>query len=196
MTYYERNLPHWQPPGKDLFVTWRLSGSLPAKVVEAVRAEGELTAGKRFVEFDRQLDSGNYGPAWLSNPRVAALVVEAMQKARNARLCKVWAYVVMPNHVHVLLEPGVELARITKLIKGSTARAANKVLGRTGKIFWQDESFDHWIRTSAEFEKVRAYLERNPVKAGLAVRAEDWKWSSAYQVHKGSQGPEHGWHRL
>jgi len=196
MTYYERNLPHWQPPGKDLFVTWRLSGSLPAKVVEAVRAEGELTAGKRFVEFDRQLDSGNYGPAWLSNPRVAALVVEAMQKAHNARLCKVWAYVVMPNHVHVLLEPGVELARITKLIKGSTARAANKVLGRTGKIFWQDESFDHWIRTSAEFEKVRAYLERNPVKAGLAVRAEDWKWSSAYQVHKGSQGPEHGWHRL
>src|SRR6266481_5528513 len=162
----------------------------------AVKAKGELAEGRRFAEFDRELDSGRHGPTWLSDERVATLVVESIEEAEANGLCKIHAYVVMPNHVHVLLESGSELARITKLIKGGTARAANKVLGRTGKIFWQDESFDHWIRTSAEFEKVRAYLERNPVKAGLAVRAEDWKWSSAYQVHKGSQGPEHGWHRL
>jgi len=181
MTYYERNLPHWQPPGKDLFVTWRLSGSLPATVAEAVRSMGELPDGKRFAEFDRHLDAGNYGPTWMSKEKVAALVVEALRNTDSLRLCKIHAYVVMPNHVHVLLEPVVELARITKLIKGGTARAANKMLGRTGKFFWQDESFDHWIRTSAEFERVRAYIERNPVKAGLAQRPEDWKWSSAYR---------------
>ena len=120
----------------------------------------------------------------MSNQKVAALVVEALRNADSLRLCKIHAYVVMPNHVHVLLEPVVELARITKLIKGGTARAANKMVGRTGKSFWQDESFDHWIRTSAEFERVRAYIERNPVKAGLVQRPEDWKWSSAYRSCK------------
>lgn len=143
---------------------------------------GELPEGKRFAEFERHLDSGSYGPTWLSNERVAALVVESLQNADSLRLCKIHAYVVMPNHVHVLLEPGVELARVTKLIKGGTARAANKILRRTGKFFWQDESFDHWIRTSAEFERVWAYIERNPVKAGLGRRPEDWKWSSACNI--------------
>lgn len=181
MTYYERNLPHWQPPGKDLFVTWRLSGSLPVTVVEAVRAMGELPEGKRFAEFEKHLDSGNFGPTWLSKGKVATLVVEALKDADSLRMCKIHAYVVMPNHVHVLLEPGVELAKITKLVKGRTARAANKILRRTGKFFWQDESFDHWIRNSAEFERVRTYIERNAVKAGFARRPEDWKWSSAYR---------------
>jgi len=178
MTYYERNLPHWQPPGKDLFVTWRLSGSLPAKVAEAVRAMGTMPEGKRFAEFDRHLDSGGYGPTWLRDEKIASLVVEAIHRVEGLRLCRIHAYVVMPNHVHVLLEPGLELSRVTKLIKGGTARAANTMLGRTGNYFWQDESFDHWIRSSAEFERVWAYIERNPVKAGLVHRPEEWKWSS------------------
>ena len=186
-TYYERNLPHWQPLGKDLFVTWRLNGSLPATVVEAVRAMSELPEGKRFAEFERHLDSGNYGPTWLSHEEVAVLVVEALQKADSLRLCKIHAYVVMPNHVHVLLEPSVELARLTKLIKAGTARAANKILQRTGRFFWQDESFDHWIRNSAELERVRTYIERNPVKAGLVRRAEEWKWSSTYREKRWCQ---------
>jgi REP element-mobilizing transposase RayT len=184
MTYYERNLPHWQPAGKDLFITWRLSGSLPVKVVEAVRAMGELPEGKRFVEFDRALDSGTYGPTWLSDERIASLVVDALKKVDADRICKIHAYVVMPNHVHVLLEPGLELSGITKLIKGRTARAANKILRRTGKFFWQDESFDHWVRTSAEFERVRAYIKMNPVKAGLVLRSEDWRWCSACRLGK------------
>ena len=181
MTYYERNLPHWQPPGKDLFVTWRLSGSLPVTVVEAVRTMGELPEGKRFAEFDKHLDSGRYGPTWLRSKRVASLVVDAIRNAEVQKFCKIHAYVVMPNHVHVLIEPGLELARITKSVKGSTARAANTILRRTGKFFWQDESFDHWIRNSAEFERVRSYIERNPVKAGLVSCPEDWEWSSAYK---------------
>ena len=185
MTYYERNLPHWQPAGKDLFVTWRLSGSLPVTVVEAVRAMGELPEGKRFAEFDKHLDSGNYGPRWLRDKRVASLVVQAITNAETAGLCRIHAYVVMPNHVHVLLELGLELARITKLVKGGTARAANKILHRTGKFFWQDESFDHWIRNSAEFERDRTYIEGNPVKAGLVSHPEDWVWSSAYNGKQG-----------
>jgi len=66
------------------------------------------------------------------------------------------------------------MSRIARGIKGVTLRDANRVLGRVGKPFWQDESFDHGIRSAAEFEKVRGYIERNPVKAGLAAKPEDW----------------------
>jgi hypothetical protein len=52
-------------------------------------------------------------------------------------------------------------------------------IGFTGSYFWQDESFDHWVRNPAEWEKIRTYIERNPVSAGLVARPEDWPWSSA-----------------
>jgi putative transposase len=71
------------------------------------------------------------------------------------------------------------LATITRSIKGRPAREANAVLARTGRPFWQDESFDHWIRHCQEFAKVRAYIERNPVKAGLVEWPEQWPYSSA-----------------
>jgi type I restriction enzyme R subunit/putative DNA methylase len=89
------------------------------------------------------------------------------------------AYVVMPNHVHALLEPRVALRRITGGIKGQSARDANRKLGRAGQPFWQDESFDHWVRNAAELERIRKYIEQNPVKAGLAKYAGQWRWSSA-----------------
>jgi len=138
--------------------------------------------GKQFVQYDRQLDSAAIGPTWLSDERIARVVSEEIRELDAKGHGKFFAYVVMPNHVHVLLQPSAELSRVTKLIKGRTARAANLILGRTGKGFWQDESFDHWIRSAAEFEKVRRYIEQNPVKAGLVKRAEGWRWSSAGDI--------------
>jgi putative transposase len=85
----------------------------------------------------------------------------------------------MANHVHLLITPHAALARITKSLQGFTARKANAILGRTGKFFWQDESFDHWLRNEAEFARIISYIERNPVTAGLVKRPEDWPWSSA-----------------
>ena len=64
-------------------------------------------------------------------------------------------------------------------MKSFTAHEANKILGRTGKRFWQEESFDHWIRKAEEFERTANYIEWNPVSAGLVRRPEDWPWSSA-----------------
>jgi type I restriction enzyme R subunit/putative DNA methylase len=66
-----------------------------------------------------------------------------------------------------------------RLLRRSAARQANLILGRTGQPFWQDESYDHWVRTEAELEKIVRYIERNPVAAGLAAAVEDWPWSSA-----------------
>jgi len=94
---------------------------------------------------------------------------------------KLQAFVVMPNHVHVLLEPKVPLAKITRGIKGVSARLANSILGRTGKPFWQDESFDRWLRDEVDFTKTLRYIENNPVQAGLVRNSHDWRWSSAWR---------------
>ena len=68
---------------------------------------------------------------------------------------------------------------ITGAIKGKSSRIANTILQRTGSPFWQDESFDHWIRSRAEFEETRSYIEANPVRAGLVSAPEEWPYSSA-----------------
>jgi REP element-mobilizing transposase RayT len=77
------------------------------------------------------------------------------------------------------LTPIEPLETLAPQIKGATARQANVILSRTGHRFWQDESFDHWVRNPAEWQKIKSYIERNPVTAGLVSRPEDWPWSSA-----------------
>jgi REP-associated tyrosine transposase len=179
MLYYERNLPHWHPEGKSIFLTWRLYGSLPALIVGKAKSHG-FKSGRQFVEFDQHLDRAQQGPLWLKNPKLANFVVNTLQKGQNELgQYTLHAYVVMANHIHMLIAPKMELARITRGIKGVTSRNANRILGRTGKPFWQDESFDHWVRNPAEEDRIRRYIEWNPVKAGLVAKPEDWPWSSA-----------------
>jgi putative transposase len=180
--YYERTLPHWQPEGRDLFLTWRLSGSLPAKIMAALRASKTKELGKRFREYDLELDKASSGPLWLKQPNIALAVVAGIKAVAGKGLCRIHAWVVMPNHVHLLMAPLAPMAAITKAIKGSTARQANLILGRTGEYFWQDESFDHWIRDEGEFSKIKRYIERNPVAAGLVGEESKWPWSSVAQT--------------
>jgi putative transposase len=197
MTYYERNLPHWQPDGTTFFVTWRLFGSLPLQERSARNhpancagwggggwATGNVpkaeTPGERFVKLDRALDWTAIGPHWLKIPTVADCVTELILKGeKELGYFSLHAFVVMPNHVHLLLAPKRPLQGIMNGIKGSTAHAANTILGRTGRPFWQDESFDRWVRTEKEFGNIFRYIEWNPVTAGLARRPEEGLWSSA-----------------
>jgi putative transposase len=176
VTFYRRNLPHWHPPEQDIFLTWRLKGSLPAHLRAIASKE---MPGKRFLELDRALDRADTGPLWLRKPRIAECLVAALRNVQEQRLITLHAYAIMANHVHVLLTPAAPIARITKFVKGATSRQANLLLGFTGSHFWQDESFDHWVRNPEEWRKIRTYIERNPVAAGLVARAEDWPWSSA-----------------
>jgi putative transposase len=85
----------------------------------------------------------------------------------------------MANHVHVLLRPLQETSRLLQWLKGTTAREANEILSRIGQPFWQRESYDHWVRNGQEMHRIAAYIENNPVKAGLAAEASDYPWSSA-----------------
>ena len=178
--FYRRRLPHWQPPGAALFITWRLHGSLP-------RGQ-RITDGKEFVEFDRRLESSSTGPHWLHNPRVARLVANAFEYGQNELdLYELRTWVILGNHVHLLTHPHASLQRITEALKGYTSSEANKILVRKGP-FWEDESFDHWVRSDDEFRKISDYIEQNPVKARLAKSAEEWPWSSKFQAKNGRQG--------
>ncbi len=135
--------------------------------------------------LDRELDKARCGPTWLKDDRLAKVVVDSLNYgSERLRLYRLSAYVVMSNHVHILIWPQALLPRITKAIKGFTAYEANRILGRTGKKFWQDESFDHSVRTEEEFYRIAKYIERNPVKAALVKTAEEWPWSSAARKPK------------
>jgi type I restriction enzyme R subunit/putative DNA methylase len=129
--------------------------------------------------MDRYLDTTREGPMYLRQERIAQIVVDSLRRGVALGHYDLRAYVVMANHVHVLLFPKVAPAKLLQALKGSTAREANRVLGRIGESFWQAESHDHWVRDGAELERIVRYIENNPVAAGLVGRAEEYRWSSA-----------------
>lgn len=129
--------------------------------------------------MDRYLDQASAGPLFLKLPELASMVAESMHKGVALGQYQLGAYVVMANHVHVLLLPRIAPSRLLQSLKGFTAREANRMMGRTGEPFCQAESYDHWVRDAEEYGRIANYIENNPVKAGLAARAEDYPWSSA-----------------
>jgi REP element-mobilizing transposase RayT len=181
MLVYRRRLPHWFPDDAMVFVTWRLAGSIP-RVGQTIAVRGLPTPAEHapFLQHDDHLDRSPFGPVWLQDTRVASMLAAALQYGETVRqLYKLYAWVIMPNHVHVVLEPRVPMPGIMRWLKGRTGRMANRILGRTGMPFWQEESFDHWVRSEEELRMVIEYVEGNPVKAGLVEGNEQWAWSSA-----------------
>jgi putative DNA methylase len=107
-----------------------------------------------------------------------ATVVEDNLLHFNGKFYRLFAWVIMPNPVHVLMEMGdVPLAQVLKSWKSHTSKEANRVLSRQGR-FWEPEYFDRYIRDEEHFRKAVRYIETNPVKAGLVKEAKDWPWSS------------------
>jgi putative DNA methylase len=176
MPEYRRRLPHFQPEETFRFVTWRLWGSLAA----AKPAILYPSPGHAFVAHDRELDRMAEGPQWLAIPSIADLVSRAILygETRRSFYC-LSAWVVMPNHVHLLIRPLVPFPVLMRWLEGSTARNANGILGRTGQPFWRDESYDHYLRDSSQLTRTANYIEKNPVSAGLVNSADKWLWSSA-----------------
>ncbi|MGD0870863.1 MAG: transposase [Bryobacteraceae bacterium] len=117
---------------------------------------------------------------FLRQDALANLVVESLYRGVALGHYELGSFVIMANHVHVLLLPKVPPSRLLKSLKGYTAREANRLLGRTGTPFWQRESYDRWVRNEQEWGRIAVYIEDNPVKAGLVSRAEDYIWSSAH----------------
>jgi putative transposase len=177
MTFYRRRLPHLYQADQPVFVTWRLHGSLPGN---RSFPPASLSPGKAFAALDRLLDEARTGPFYLRQAAIADMVVEVIQHNANVLgRYDLQAFVVMPNHVHLLVSPHVPLPQLTKALKGFSAKRANQMLGLTGNPFWQEESYDHLVRDETERERVQCYIEQNPVRAGLVRQASDYRWSSA-----------------
>jgi REP element-mobilizing transposase RayT len=141
--------------------------------------------------MDRLLDRSAIGPLHLRRREIAELVIEALQDGQHRfQRYRLHAFVVMPNHVHLLVTPNVMASQWLAPLKGFTAYRANELLGSRGQAFWQDESYDHLVRTPAEFDRIRNYIEQNPVTAGLVADSQQYPWSSAASRLKGGCGQD------
>ena len=142
---YRRELPHYQKAGRPLFVTFC---------------------------------KGNRDPF---SPEGRGAVLRHCLHDHGRRF-QLHAAVVMPDHVHILFTPLLDengwpytLPLILKLLKGTSARSVNKLLGSNGPV-WQEESLDHVLRSQESLEEKLEYIRQNPVRRGLAKRPEDYPW--------------------
>jgi 8-oxo-dGTP diphosphatase len=140
--------------------------------------KNDLDPGKAFADFDRKL-----GSKWLGDTRVASMFVSVLLYVKSTRRSYgLGAWIVMPNHIHVLIQPRQPLPKIMRWLKIATANRAKRIIGiPRGTPFRQREYYDHWIRSDKELDQVAAYIERNPVSAGLVSTPQQWPWSSATQ---------------
>jgi REP element-mobilizing transposase RayT len=164
------------------FVTFRLAGSLPAFVLEELRAKSrdgsptKKTSEKALKklpakEIEKILDAG-HGANYLARPEIADLLEGAIRAFDGVRY-NLFAWCLMPSHVHVVFQPLGEwgLAQILRSWKSFTARRAQREFGIRG-AFWQREYYDHLIRDGEQFSRAVRYVMENPRRAGL----EGWRW--------------------
>jgi len=188
--WYSRGyLPHCDAPQLIQFITFRLADSLPQTKLKELKEElGHLPEKHREIErrkrIEEWLDSG-MGCCALANSEVAAYVQRSFLHFHGVRY-HLHAWCIMPNHVHVLVEPLVDLASIVQGWKSFTARW---VLGKNEQLglkipasdqLWMREYWDRYIRDAGHYHRAVEYIHHNPVKAGLCDAAEAWPWSSAF----------------
>jgi len=167
-------LPHYDAEGKYQMITYRLSDSLPAQVLERVErtlpgSAGSLPAQealKRRKMIEKYLDAG-HGSCILSHPQITQVIVDNW-KHFDGRRYDLIAYVVMPNHVHALMTPyeEFELEEVLHSLKSYTSNQINKRLNRSGTV-WMEETYDHIVRDAEDLLRIQTYIRANPMKAGL-----------------------------
>ena len=189
-----RNLPHWEQRDAYYFLTWRTADSIPLATLDRWHQERSEWLRQHAIDPDQEnwqrdlellpeaerrqfgrkftmrwLDMLDqcHGKCVLRDPRFSALVRENLLH-QDGQKYALEAFVVMPNHVHVLAGvPGRgEMKKLCRNWKHYTAKEINKSLGLRGQ-FWQWESFDHLVRSPVSFAKFRRYIINNPAKAHL-----------------------------
>ena len=161
---YRRRLPHLQKADADLFVTFCTGGPLV------------LSSAARDLVLEHCLREGGILPFAGRESKAAG------EGARATPRIRLHVVVVMPDHVHLLLSPlrddegwPFPLVDILQCLKSATAHRINKFLHHLGPV-WEEESFDHVLRSDESLEEKCEYIRQNPVKAGLVSRPEDYPW--------------------
>lgn len=189
-------LPHWRQEGCTYFVTFRLDDSIPRSILDQWSYDRRCWLAARGIDTRRHgwhqevaklsrndlrsyerhfagklhecLDRG-FGQSVLKRRSCGEIVAEALGYFHGHR-ANTGDYVVMPNHVHLLLTPyrGCSLEHFLHSIKSYTANRINRVLARRG-IVWMKESYDHIVRNADELVRIQQYIRVNPAKAQLAT---------------------------
>jgi REP element-mobilizing transposase RayT len=171
-------LPHRDEPGLIQFVTFRLADAFPTDLRSEWEALLQIEDDQqRRSELEAYLDKGK-GQCYLRCSAIAGLVENSLLFRHEVQY-DLRAWVVMPNHVHVLFQTwDVPMSKLVEAWKGFTAKEANKILGRKGQ-FWQEGYWDTYMRDSQHEARTRHYIEINPVLAKLVAAAKAWRYSSA-----------------
>ncbi len=121
------------------------------------------------------------GQALFQSARVATLLIETLLDYRRQRKFLLHEFVVMPNHLHVLLTTveNITLERAVQLIKGGFSHRAGKQLEMGGEI-WQRGYVDHRVRDARDYGSHREYIWQNPVKRHLAEAPTEYAYSSSF----------------
>jgi type I restriction enzyme R subunit len=196
----KRQLPHWEQEGVCEFVSFRLADSLPDSVVQEqnlrktvwlqsrgvseeipltlrpdLLESGDRRAFYRFAShlYHRALDKG-YGSCCLREPVLREVLLELFMNRHQVDYV-LFALIIMPNHVHALLQPfpGKSLMQNLRAIRRMSAREINRLNGNQGDL-WQREGFDHLVRSQHHFNRYRNYIRLNPSRARLPQHAFTW----------------------
>ncbi|RYD42031.1 MAG: hypothetical protein EOP85_11775 [Verrucomicrobiaceae bacterium] len=183
------DLPHWRQWNRTYFITTRLADSVPLPVMENWKVQRRLWLAQHGIhadagpdslpeternEFHREftarfhelLDAGQ-GECILARPDVAEILSAQLISAHETTY-QIDAWVIIPNHIHALVEPLEKhtLGSILQSWKGASARLINPAAGRSGRL-WQPETFDHIVRSEPQLNHFLRYIASNPAKAGL-----------------------------
>jgi len=196
--YHSRSLPHLFDINKPVFITFRLKFTLPqAMITELNKRKSDWQNNRKaqfqndkaielkskdyiqFVWFDELIANSSEVPNLLTDYNVSDIISKALLFHNNQRY-KLIAYCIMPNHVHIIINPAMlsdcdiyPISHITYTWKKYTAYQINKYLGNKGNL-WQAESYDHLIKDEKQLIHYLEYLINNPVKAGLVKKWFDW----------------------
>ena len=180
--YHRTGLPHFEAGEVPQHICFRLADSLPQSLLreweeELQRLPETEQQNERRQRIEAALDQG-HGACWLQRPEIATLVRGALCHFNGDRY-RLHGWVIMPNHVHVLVTPlgDHSLSGVVHSWKSYTATQANKLLGRSGP-FWHADYFDRFMRDEGHFVTTLEYIHGNPVKAGLCADPSAWEWTS------------------
>jgi putative transposase len=173
--------PHYEANTLVQHVVFRTHGSIPP---EMMAQAAMLTANEKSKLLDYWLDQGTTG-ATFANPDCAVIMEDCLRFFDHDRY-DLQAWCVMPTHVHVFLVtyPDVRIGQCVHSWKQAATRNLKDCLNQAGPFFAKDY-FDRFCRSLKQSEATIAYIEANPVKAGLCSNAAVWPWSSAFARGQG-----------
>jgi putative transposase len=186
--FHRRNLPHLYFESGTYFITYRLFGSMPKTILNELKeklycdlselCELEIYKLQSILnKYETLLNNGEYLPKYLANPSIAEICKNTIHYY-DGNQYKLICYCIMPNHVHIVftLLPGNKgISKIMQSIKRVSAKKSNILLNKSGS-FWQEESYDRFVRDDKELFFTVNYVIENPVKAGLVSDWREWRY--------------------